>query len=131
MSEPVRRFTFSRACRLSGRRAFAAVFDARGRRNVGPLGVCSRPNELAYCRLGLSVSRKVGNAVVRNRIKRLLREAFRLSRHDWPIGYDLVIIVRPHPPMKLEDYRSLLDQAVHSIDQLWHQRRRKQAEREP
>ncbi len=53
------------------------------------------PNGLAYARLGLSVSRKVGNAVVRNRWKRLLREAFRLSRKDLPVGIDLIVVPRP------------------------------------
>jgi ribonuclease P protein component len=42
-------------------------------------------------RLGLSVSKKVGNAVVRNRWKRLIREAFRLTQHELPAGLDLVI----------------------------------------
>ena len=42
-------------------------------------------------RLGLSVSRKVGNAVVRNRWKRLMREAFRLSQYDLPARLDIVI----------------------------------------
>lgn len=50
-------------------------------------------NDLGYCRLGLSVSRKVGNAVERNRWKRRIRESFRLCQHDLPAGWD--IVVRP------------------------------------
>lgn len=52
------------------------------------------PNGLSHARLGLSVSRKVGGAVVRNRWKRLIREAFRLSRAELPKGVDLVVIPR-------------------------------------
>jgi len=53
------------------------------------------PNGLPHARLGLSVSRKVGGAVVRNRWKRLLREAFRLSRRQLPAGIDLIVVPRP------------------------------------
>lgn len=49
---------------------------------------------LDYPRLGLSVSRKVGGAVVRGRWKRILREAFRLRREELPVGVDLVIAPR-------------------------------------
>jgi ribonuclease P protein component len=52
--------------------------------------------------LGLSVSRKVGGAVARNRWKRRLRETFRQSQHDLPAGFDWIAIPRAgsEPPME-------------------------------
>jgi ribonuclease P protein component len=52
------------------------------------------PNDLPFPRLGLSVSRAMGNAVVRNRWKRLVREAFRLCRDRLPSGIDLIVVPR-------------------------------------
>ena len=55
-------------------------------------------------RLGMVVTKKVGNAVVRNRVKRLVREAFRAMAADWELALELVVIARrPLTHMKLHD----------------------------
>ncbi len=46
------------------------------------------------CRLGVTASKRVGNAVVRNRVKRLVREYFRTHRQQLPRGYDLSVIAK-------------------------------------
>ena len=54
----------------------------------------ARPNELNFNRFGLSVGKKAGKAVMRNRIKRLLREVMRGLSQGTPLNYDFVIIAR-------------------------------------
>src|SRR6516225_6022081 len=62
-------------------------------------------NGLPHLRLGCSVSRKVGNAVRRNRLRRLYREAFRLSKHELPAGLDLVLVPRKADIPELENLK--------------------------
>ena len=127
MSDADRPLKFRRRQRLQGGRAFDAVYDARARKHAGPLAVLSRPNDLDYARLGLSVGRRVGPATQRNRIKRRIREAFRLDQHDLPAGYDYVIVVRPHDPAPLADYRQWLADAAEQLDSLWQKRDAREA----
>ncbi len=111
--------TFPRAHRLSGNLAFAAVYDKRVKTSRGPLSMYSLPNKLPHHRLGLSISRRVGSAPVRNRIKRLLREAFRLHARDAEKGYDLVIVVRQHLPLKLIEYQRFMAEMFRKSQQSW------------
>ncbi|AGF78305.1 ribonuclease P protein component [Desulfocapsa sulfexigens DSM 10523] len=53
------------------------------------------PNELGYNRIGISIHRKLKGAVKRNRIKRIVRESFRLERSLYPVCADIVFAVRP------------------------------------
>lgn len=78
---------------------------SRGKSVVTPyLVLYYRRNQEGFNRLGISVSKKVGNAVVRNRVKRLIREAFRLYPSELKKGYDLVIISRVR--MNQADYKT-------------------------
>ena len=70
---------------------FRAMYDSGRRFDAGKFVLFGRPNDLGYHRLGLTVSRKVGCAVIRNRIKRLFREIFRKFSADIPCHFDLVV----------------------------------------
>ncbi len=133
----IKNFGFPSTHRLHGRRAFAAVFDAQVRKNAGPLLLFTKPNGLPHYRLGLSVGRRVGNAVTRSKHKRLLREAFRLTQSTWPRlstadrettqdtgGLDLVIVVRPHELLPLDDYQRQLFSGVAAACRTWEKRTR-------
>ncbi len=73
------------------------------------------PNGLECPRLGLSVSRKVGGAVERNRWKRLIREAFRLTRDKLPKGVDLVVIPRNSRRPELEPLKDSLPRLARRV----------------
>ena len=83
---------------MKSSREFARVFEKRLRAADGNLLVYAAENGVGRTRFGVSVSRKVGNAVVRSTVKRLLREAFRLSQYDLPNGLDLILIPQRRGP---------------------------------
>jgi ribonuclease P protein component len=119
----LRRFTHPKSHHIRSPREFDAVYDAKVRESRGPILTFALPNDLGHPRLGMSVSRKVGTAVKRNRIRRLLREAFRSLQHDLPRGYDFVMVVRPHEPLMLADYQKLLSGTMVRLHAAWEKRR--------
>ncbi len=103
---------FGRERRIRKKTEFDAVFAARHRAFTPELLVYVSPSPTSLTRLGISMSRRVGTAARRNRIKRMIREAFRLSQDEWPAGLDIVVVPRPHEPMPLETYRLRLGELV-------------------
>ncbi|WP_298033438.1 ribonuclease P protein component [uncultured Desulfovibrio sp.] len=92
------RLSFPRHVRVRRRAEFTACYE-RGRRYHTEhflLFVLQREHAGELTRAGMAVSRKVGNAVVRNRIKRLLREFFRLHSELLPAHADLVAVAKRH-----------------------------------
>lgn len=68
---------------------------AKGKHTVSPvLAIYVRRNDLGRNRLGLTVGTKVGKAVTRNKVRRRMREAYRLQEKDLSVGWDIVVVAR-------------------------------------
>ena len=96
----MKQFSFSKEKRLVSNSQFQDVL-ARGRRlSDGRLILCIAENNRGHSRLGVSVGKSQGNAVIRNRLKRLVREAFRQSQKQIPAGFDYVVMIAVRRPNK-------------------------------
>ena len=86
---------YSASDRVRKRTDYLRIQEA-GHRVVSPgfVFMLARSESSGGPRLGITASRRVGNAAERNRAKRLVREAFRVVRSTWPEGVDVVVIVR-------------------------------------
>ncbi len=126
--------TFPQSRRLTHNLEFAAVYGARMKKSAGPLTGYSMPNGRGHYRLGLAV-RKHSTAVERSRVKRMVREAFRLSQGALPMaaggggsgsgGYDLIIAAREHEPLALTEYQRLFQDVAGQLHQAWEKRQRR------
>jgi ribonuclease P protein component len=108
-------FRFSKRMHLLRASDFERVFAARASASNASLVMFGAANELGHPRLGLTVSRKLGGAIARNRWKRLVREAFRLSQHKLP-AVDLVCLARGQTIPELNRLLELLPELAARID---------------
>lgn len=116
-------FRFTKAERLTRKKEFERVFNEGKVIKNSQIVLYVIPNDLLHSRLGLVVSKKVGNAVRRNRAKRLLREAYRLNKHILTTHVDIIAIPRQafSSDLKLsdieEEFKKLLLQINRTFSQ--------------
>lgn len=105
---------------LRRRADFQRVFARKCNVSDGVLVVYVAENGLTWSRLGLSVSRRVGNAVRRNQVRRRIREAFRTGNADIPNGFDIICVALPKAAERGIDVahslRSLVSEAIRGAE---------------
>ncbi|UCE99329.1 MAG: ribonuclease P protein component [Planctomycetota bacterium] len=98
----MKRFSLPKSKKLVSNKQFKAVLARNLRVSNGLLTLYICENDCGYLRLGVSVSKSCGNAIVRNRLKRLLREVFRQYQDQIPLGFDYLLMVSPNCVKKLD-----------------------------
>ena len=81
------------SCALKLNHIFRRLYATSGHAN-GYLVLYARPNRTATNRVGITASKKLGHAVVRNRVRRRLREVYRLNEDRFAPGWDIVVVAR-------------------------------------
>jgi ribonuclease P protein component len=105
---------FPRAERLRKRIEFKRAEKNKVARLVTKhLVILAAPNDLPRVRIGLTASKKIGGAVVRNRAKRLLREIYRRNKHLFPQGHDYILIAKKG--MADTGYHDLIEEIAKAI----------------
>lgn len=112
--DPIR-FRLTPCQRLRRPEDFKRVYDRKQRAGDHVLLLFAAPNELTHSRIGVSVGRKHGNSVVRHRIKRLVKEAFRISQHALPSGFDFVAVPRQGETPSLAEITRSLEQLAKRV----------------
>lgn len=113
---PEKNFRFTKDQRLRKNADFQKVFDNGKSSSDATLVLYGLPNGLPHTRVGITVGKKFGPAVARNRYKRRLREAFRLSQHELPPGRDYVLLPRPGAIPTTRDYAQSLRQLAAKLE---------------
>ena len=106
----VQRLDLPRRCRLVHRAEYDAVYRDGRRRTSREFAIFLRPNGLDRSRFGWSIKKALGGAVVRNRIRRRLREILRLHRQEIAPGWDIVI--HPRSSAATADFLALTQELL-------------------
>ena len=91
-------YSFRKSQRIVSENDFERILSCKCFFCKGMVRLYSAPNKADFCRLGVSVSKSCGNAVMRNRLKRLGREVFRLHQHEFDAGFDYILIFTQKKP---------------------------------
>ena len=91
----MKKYSLPKNKRIASSRRFEEIILKKQRKSDGLLTVYMLQNDLDYPRLGVSIVRSSLSAVRRNRLKRLIREVFRLSQNEIPKGFDYLVMISP------------------------------------
>lgn len=89
------RTTLTKSERLSSQSDLKTIFATGSRSNTAGAKVVYLKNDLSYSRFAITLVRKFGNSVERNRAKRIFRELYRLNKNNILTGWDIIIILYP------------------------------------
>ena len=89
----MKKYTLSKKKRISGNNQFKAILADGYSARDGLLILYMSRNDCGYSRLGVTVGKIHGNAVVRNRLKRLMREVFRQNQDQIPEDFDYLLLI--------------------------------------
>ena len=107
---------FPKTARILRRNEYLAIQRSSLRVVTENFIIYGRKRRRRVSRIGITVSKKVGNAVVRNRVKRLVRESFRLHQTHLPTELDFVLVARRQRPV--QDLEQAIKQLTEGADKL-------------
>lgn len=109
--------SFPGRCKLRRSNDFRRVFSRGKRRASRYFVIYTLPNRLEVSRLGIQVRRKIGTAVTRNRVKRMVREVFRKMKQDIRPPVDLILIAEAQiPKLRRVEFEALFREIVLGVD---------------